>query len=202
MYEGTTCAPVNPDDDGECYDPRYDQAACCNADASCSVGLWEECTGAGQAWGYAGTCSPNPCPGGGPDPEGACCAPDGSCTFTTEAQCADDWLGEGTDCDPNPCPQPGACCTFQGDCTVTFEDDCTGTSEWQGAGTDCDPNPCIPLGICCLPAEPYDQCMISTAADCTEGWIWDPNYTECSPDACHEIPTETTSWGKLKTLYR
>lgn len=36
---------------------------------------------------------------------GACCAPDGTCTLTTEGACGDTWLGAGTVCDPNPCPQ-------------------------------------------------------------------------------------------------
>ncbi len=37
---------------------------------------------------------------------GACCADDGTCTETTEADCDGTWLGLGTDCDPNPCAQP------------------------------------------------------------------------------------------------
>jgi subtilisin-like proprotein convertase family protein len=38
---------------------------------------------------------------------GACCPGDGSCIpDVTEPQCPGDWLGEGTSCDPNPCPQP------------------------------------------------------------------------------------------------
>ncbi len=40
-------------------------------------------------------------------PAAACCLADGSCVLLTEGACADlqgDWLGEGTVCDPNPCP--------------------------------------------------------------------------------------------------
>jgi hypothetical protein len=35
---------------------------------------------------------------------GACCDPDtGACTITTEAECEGSYLGDGIDCDPNPC---------------------------------------------------------------------------------------------------
>ena len=40
----------------------------------------------------------NPCP----QPEGACCAPDGTCTVTAEADCDGLYEGDGTDCSPNP----------------------------------------------------------------------------------------------------
>lgn len=48
-----------------------------------------------------------------PAPTGACCAPDGGCTLSTsEAVCETGTLniywGDGTVCDPNPCPQPQA----------------------------------------------------------------------------------------------
>jgi hypothetical protein len=42
---------------------------------------------------------------------GACCHPDGSCsdTFFNEGDCEEDlvsiWQGDGTVCQPNPCPQ-------------------------------------------------------------------------------------------------
>ena len=42
-----------------------------------------------------------------PDQEGACCRPNLSCTVTTQAACTADngiYMGNGTDCDPNPCP--------------------------------------------------------------------------------------------------
>jgi len=35
--------------------------------------------------------------------QGACCAPDGSCTITTQANCQGQYMGDGTTCDPNPC---------------------------------------------------------------------------------------------------
>ena len=48
---------------------------------------------------------------------------DGSCTFETEAACTGTWLGYGTDCDPNPCPQSS--CLGDLNCSggaPTFED--------------------------------------------------------------------------------
>lgn len=40
---------------------------------------------------------------------GACCQPDGTCAVVeTWADCDESWSGEGTTCDPNPCPQPCA----------------------------------------------------------------------------------------------
>ena len=43
--------------------------------------------------------------------------------FETDADCTGDWLGLGTDCDPNPCPQPW--CLGDLNCSggsPTFED--------------------------------------------------------------------------------
>jgi hypothetical protein len=77
---------------------------------------------------------------------GACCAADGTCTVGTEADClaaGGTYQGDGTDCDPNPCPQPGAhtltltpdatCYTTNGG-TVTVDIDFaqTGTDEILG----------------------------------------------------------------------
>jgi hypothetical protein len=81
---------------------------------------------------------------------GACCSGDGSCDETPEFYCEDDenwylnkpagtWQGVGTDCDPNPCPQLGACCDGD-ECYESLEAACGGV--FQGEGTSCDPNPC------------------------------------------------------------
>lgn len=77
-------------------------------------------------------------------PSGACCQPDGSCTYTCQYDCTGEWLGPGTDCDPNPCPQPpGACCFADGACLVLTEGECVAQQgTWLGLDTDCDPNPC------------------------------------------------------------
>jgi hypothetical protein len=66
-----------------------------------------------------------------------------------QAQCTGTWLGMFVPCDPNPCPQPGACCFPDGTCQVLpTEQDCLNAQgEWQGAGTDCDPNNCVPTPV-------------------------------------------------------
>lgn len=37
-------------------------------------------------------------------PEGACCLDNGDCVITPPDQCAGDYQGNGSDCEPNPCP--------------------------------------------------------------------------------------------------
>jgi len=39
-----------------------------------------------------------------PVPEGACCFGDGSCTFGAPEDCTGDYQGDGSVCEPNPCP--------------------------------------------------------------------------------------------------
>ena len=72
--------------------------------------------------------------------DGACCINE-SCSVTTETDCSGDWLGEGTDCNGDPCyvPPTGACCIGQS-CTATTEAGCSG--DWLGESTDCENNPC------------------------------------------------------------
>lgn len=86
-------------------------------------------------------------------PEG-CCFPDGGCLYVPPDECVamggTPW-GEGTDCDPNPCPQPpteGACCFPDGTCQVLTEERCiaAGGIQWID-GEDCDPNPCPPVPV-------------------------------------------------------
>lgn len=55
---------------------------------------------------------------------GACCYPDGSCVVTEADDCVDPnvYMGDGTVCDPNPCPSPG--------------DDCNNTASISVPGSD------------------------------------------------------------------
>jgi hypothetical protein len=90
-------------------------------------------------------CVPNPCP----QPHGACCHPDGTCTITIQTECLPPnvWHPEWLTCEPNPCPQPqGACCLANGECIVTTAADCAlHQGVYQGNGTTCEPtNPCPP----------------------------------------------------------
>ncbi len=112
-------------------------------------------------------------------PTGACCAPDGACTVTTQANCAGNWTSGGT-CTPNLCPQPGSCCAANGNCTVTLEANCTGI--WTIGGT-CSPNPCPqPTGACCAAD---GGCSVTTAAACVGTYQGDG--TNCSPNPCSPV---------------
>ena len=78
---------------------------------------------------------------------GACCIPDGSCVTVTSNQCGQLgglYHGDGTSCNPSPCPLPiGACCLTSGDCTNATLLQCVvlgGT--YQGNGTACTSNFC------------------------------------------------------------
>jgi hypothetical protein len=56
-----------------------------------------------------------------------------------------EFMGAGTDCDPNPCV-PAACCFDDGSCQMLDEEDCLAEDgDPQGAGTVCEPNPCTPV---------------------------------------------------------
>lgn len=53
-----------------------------------------------------------------PPAEGSCCAPDGSCTVTTQANCTGTWTEAGV-CVPSPCvPATGACCFRNAYCRI------------------------------------------------------------------------------------
>jgi len=70
----------------------------------------------------------------GATPTGECCAGEGGCEVVEEADCFGPWTEGGT-CDPNPCPQLGACCS--GGCFTSFEDDCDLPGQRWTEGLDC-----------------------------------------------------------------
>jgi hypothetical protein len=85
-----------------------------------------------------------PCP---PDvAPGACCdLATGDCEVVLREDCAGEFLGDGTNCDPNLCPQPavGACCIGEV-CAIQNADDCGAQGgSYLGDDTSCDPNPCV-----------------------------------------------------------
>lgn len=75
-------------------------------------------------------------------PTGACCFQDGSCATTTRDEClagGGNYLGDGTTCDPNPCPQPvGACCFADGSCQTLPESECLSGGGTFYGGVTCD----------------------------------------------------------------
>lgn len=97
VYAGGACVPDNP-----CLRP----GACCNPDTGACTFIVQANCPAGWTWMTDVSCEPNPCPP--PITMGACCAPNGSCTMTTQEQCAAPsvWHPEYTTCTPNYCPPP------------------------------------------------------------------------------------------------
>ena len=78
---------------------------------------------------------------------GACCLEGGTCVITTAEMCSSEYQGEyygdGTTCDPNPCPQPdpdpeGACWLDGPSCRVLTEAECLALEgHYSGDGSDC-----------------------------------------------------------------
>jgi hypothetical protein len=148
-----------------------------------------------------------------PPPTGACCnIATGACSITEEIACpvpANTWHPEWLACLPdNPCPQPatGACCNIpSGACSITILADCPlplniWHPEWTCVPDNC-PKP-DPLGACCNIAT--GDCSITTAGNCPALFnIWHPEWLSCVPNFCPPpVPTETKSWGQVKSLYR
>jgi hypothetical protein len=107
-------------------------------------------------------------------------------------------------CPPDQPPQTEACCFEDGSCQDLLPDECTaagGTPQGPGsacAGTQCPPPP--PVGACCRDI----VCTIATQADCEgQGGVYQGDGTDCDPNPCEEpTPTQETSWGGLKSVYR
>ncbi len=120
----------------------------------------------------------------------ACCFDDGSCQILHPADCASQGgtsQGVGTDCDPNPCPQPGACCLDDfpdNTCAEMFEDECAAAGgSWRGVGTDCETAGCTTVNEACCWANgscyeyPPSYCLGYGATPMGAG-------TTCTPNPC------------------
>ena len=112
---------------------------------------------------------------------------------------------------------PGACCLAGGGCVLVTQVECSGQSgTWRGPGAPCSPNPCAPpVGACCFRNA---FCKILPEARCQSlRGVYRGDATVCSPSIClpsaprrddpeaGEVPDpgpRTTSWGKIKTVYR
>ncbi|MBD3161691.1 MAG: hypothetical protein GF346_05490 [Candidatus Eisenbacteria bacterium] len=176
--------------------------ACCFDTGECRLILDLDCWDLGGHFlGAEIDCDPNPCPY---DP-GACCFADGHCEVLSEYDCGafnGSWLGSEASCDPNPCEQPlQACCLEGGECSDLTDIACVdagGTP--QGLGTSCAVVFCKApaVGACCLPNA---ECIVLIETDCGDvGGIW-YETTTCNPNPC-VVPTVTTSWGRMKELFR
>jgi hypothetical protein len=90
---------------------------------------------------------------------------------------------------------PGACCV-DATCEFICESQCTGA--FLGEGVLCDPNPCVTPGACCID----EVCYMLIETDClAQGGSFVGG--DCTEDLCVPIiPTETTTWGQIKNIYR
>ncbi|MBK8913126.1 MAG: proprotein convertase P-domain-containing protein [Phycisphaerales bacterium] len=119
------------------------------------------------------------------DPQVACCFGDGSCQDLLVSECGPAGglsAGEGSVCDPNPCPEPEACCFPDGSCTDIAPAFCTGIA--QGSGSNCDPNPCPQLEACCF-LDGSCQDLLATLCTAAGGGPQGPG-TDCDPNLCPE----------------
>jgi len=99
-----------------------------------------------------------------PPSNGSCCAPIGSCTVTTQANCASGsvWTENGT-CGVNPCTQPTArCCLPNGSCQVLLQTQCSAQQGVWAFGQTCAAACPQPTGACCFGA----SCQIFEPAVC------------------------------------
>lgn len=183
----------------DCPTPPVERGACCFADGSCQVLMFEDCAAQGGAFqGVDTVCQPNPCP----QPQ-ACCFPSGDCAFLLPDLCTAEGgvpQGDGTDCDPNICPlPPEACCFYDGHCELLPPDVCAAQEGVpQGPGTTCETVECPqPTGACCVDSD----CVIVTEAECGNlgGWLW--TIGEDCVDDC-PVATQPSTWGQIKANYR
>ncbi|MBP7849788.1 MAG: hypothetical protein KA053_05890, partial [Lentimicrobiaceae bacterium] len=178
----------------ECiFDTLPHKGRCCYPDATgmiqCADIYQCECAMLGGTWDVSLNCTANPCP----QPQGACCMPDGSCVQTDINTCGQIlhgmWMGAGVPCVPNPCPQPepdsGACCYPDGSCIYRDSISCIQTGgAYQGDGVSCMPNPCPqPQGACCMPDGSCVQTDINTCGQILHG-MWMGAGVPCVPNPC------------------
>ncbi len=129
--------------------------ACCDATTgACSLAEPGACPSGTNYQGDGTVCEPNSCP----QPIGACCNPDGTCSIGSGTACAAAgglFQGNGSSCNSavDPCPvAAGACCNnTTGVCTyVAGAANCSATtSTYSGDGSVCSPNTCAQPGACC-----------------------------------------------------
>lgn len=187
-YQGstTTCDPNPcPQPTGACCDDLF--GGCQEVtEAECLPGNLGNWQGAGT------TCATADC-----GESGACCdASTGQCLLRAEVYCSligRNFIGEGTTCDPNVCPQPptGACCQESGECQPDMtESACvnqTSGGVWAGADTTCEPtNPCPQpaMGACCFGT---GGCFVIAEYLCSDAFgQFQGEGSTCYPTPCDE----------------
>lgn len=72
---------------------------------------------------------------------------------------------------------------------------------WVGGHVPCDPNPCLDYAVCCL--ENWDCILVTSQEECDlQGGTYHPEWTTCEPNPCVPTPTDNSSWGRIKSMYR
>ncbi len=119
-----------------------------------------------------------------PPPQGACCAPDGTCTYVYHVDCLPPnvYRGDGTLCTPNPCM--GACCDTDGTCDVVLAANCLPPSVYKGDGTVCGTATCPQPGACCPLTGICYMSNVIAPSDCAAGDLYKGDGTVCSPNPC------------------
>jgi hypothetical protein len=156
---------------------------------------------AGQiSWTVNTPCAPqNPCP----QPRACCDLETGACEVVLWDVCLPPRVVYWTDCAPsNPCPPKGACCEPEtGNCTYVLEWECTNSVFWH-PDWNCDVDVCPrqPMGACCAP---NGDCAYVALEDCRRPHVWHHEWF-CNPNPCPAPvePTEETTWGRIKAIYR
>jgi hypothetical protein len=134
--------------------------------------------------GLGGTAGRRVCPQ--PPTPGACCFDSGNtCQLVSQAECMNlggHFQGEGTTCDPNPCPTTWACC-IGADCYVLPQADCVDTygGRWMN-GQTCEAVDCT-AAPCCL----HSGCQFLRSWECDAiGGDWHPELSNCLPNPCNQ----------------
>jgi hypothetical protein len=197
VYAGEE-VPCDPD---PCADPT---GACCFADGSCSRLTQESCGAAGGTYrGDFVSCNDVDCP----PTTGACCFPNGTCLIRTASACSASggvYQGDNVTCGQAQCTsQYQACCFDNGGCADRLPSLCMiQGGEPQGPGTSCATTTCpqpTTTGACCLPEAVCQDDMLQSEC-AAAGGVWFPNTPCSSVDCTTEV--ESTSWGKIKGLFR
>ena len=96
---------------------------------------------------------------------------------------------------------PEACCFSDGHCEMRLPSDCGamgGTP--QGSGTTCDTMQCTQPQACCFSD---GHCEMQPVDVCRQlGGVPQGDGTTCDYVQCMVNPTERTTWGHIKSLYR
>ena len=119
-------------------------------------------------------------------PAGACCAADGTCSWVMPANCTGVYQGDGTNCSPSHCPQPGACCRPDGSCYMSWVvGGCPEGGTYRGNGTTCASTPCPQPGACCqIDGTCYTA---SVVGQCGNGGSYQGDGTSCSLNPCPPV---------------